>query len=119
TMSVKAPRGLTHSRRLRSPEQWVERIARAWDELRDRRGAILVQLHPHAERDDDRLDYFLRCLPAGLRVAVEFRNPSWDDPAVYDLLEHRHASYVVMSGAGLPCVLRRSEEHTSELQSHS
>ena len=110
TMSVKAPRGLTHGRRLRSPEQWVERIARAWDELRDRRGAILVQLHPDAERDDARLDYFLRCLPAGLRVAVEFRNPSWDDPAVYDLLEHRHASYVVMSGAGLPCVLRATAQ---------
>jgi uncharacterized protein YecE (DUF72 family) len=110
TMSVKAPRGLTHGRRLRSPEQWVERIARAWDELRDHRGAILVQLHPDAERDDARLDYFLRCLPAGLRVAVEFRNPSWDDPAVYDLLEKRHASYVVTSGAGLPCVLRATAQ---------
>ena len=42
TMSVKAPRGLTHGKRLRSPEQWVERIARAWDELSDHRGAILA-----------------------------------------------------------------------------
>jgi uncharacterized protein YecE (DUF72 family) len=110
TMSVKAPRGLTHGRRLRSPEQWVERIARAWDELRDRRGAILVQLHPDAERDDARLEYFLRCLPADLRVAVEFRHRSWDDPAVYDLLERRGASYVVTSGAGLPCVLKATAQ---------
>lgn len=27
TMTVKAPRGLTHARRLGSPEQWIERIA--------------------------------------------------------------------------------------------
>ncbi len=29
-MSVKAPRGLTHGRRLHRPEPWVERIDRAW-----------------------------------------------------------------------------------------
>jgi uncharacterized protein YecE (DUF72 family) len=37
---------------------------------------------------------------------VELRHPSWDDPAVYALLERHGAAYVVMSGAGLPCVLR-------------
>lgn len=106
TMSVKAARGLTHARRLRSPEEWVERIVRAWDVLGERRGAVLVQLHPAQERDDDRLDYFLRCLPTHVVVAVELRHPSWDDPAVYHLLERHGATYVVMSGAGLPCVLR-------------
>lgn len=106
TMSVKAGRGLTHARRLRSPEPWVDRLTRAWHELGDRRGAILVQLHPAQPRDDARLDYFLGLLPVGMRVAVELRHPSWDDPAVYDLLERRGTSYVVMSGAALPCVLR-------------
>ena len=57
-----------------------------------------------------RLEYFLRCLPSGLRVAVEFRNRSWDEPAVYDLLERCGVSYVVMSGAGLPCVLRATAQ---------
>jgi uncharacterized protein YecE (DUF72 family) len=31
--SVKAPRGLTHGRRLRDPEEWVQRIERAWEVL--------------------------------------------------------------------------------------
>lgn len=106
TMSVKAARGLTHARRLRSPEEWVERIVRAWDVLADRRGAILVQLHPAQERDDARLDYFLGCVPPRVRTAIELRHPSWDDPAVYDLLARHGASYVVMSGARMPCVLR-------------
>jgi uncharacterized protein YecE (DUF72 family) len=109
-MSVKAPRGLTHARRLRSPEQWVERIALAWDVLGDRHGAVLVQLHPAQERDDARLDYFLACLPSRVRVAVELRHPSWDDPGVYEILARHDASYVVMSGARMPCVLRATAD---------
>ena len=109
-MSVKAPRGLTHARRLKSPEVWVERIERCWHALADRRGMLLVQLHPAQRRDDARLDYFLRCLPDWLRVAVELRHPSWDEPEVYALLERRRAAYVVMSGAGLPCILRATTD---------
>ena len=98
--------GLTHARRLRSPEQWIERFTRCWHELGHRRGALLVQLHPAQDRDDARLDYFLGAVPPSMTVAVELRHPSWNDPQVYRLLERRNAAYVVMSGAGLPCVLK-------------
>jgi uncharacterized protein YecE (DUF72 family) len=37
---------------------------------------------------------------------VEFRHPSWVDEDVFSLLERRGAAYCVMSGAGLPCILR-------------
>lgn len=110
TMSVKAHRGLTHFRRLKSPEPWVERFERCWRALGDRREMLLVQLHPEQQRDDERLDYFLGCMPDWIRVAVELRHPSWDDPAVYELLERHHAAYVVMSGARLRCVLRATTD---------
>jgi uncharacterized protein YecE (DUF72 family) len=58
------------------------------------------------ERDDDRLDWFLARVPAWMRPAVEFRHPSWNDEAVFELLERRGAAYCVMSGAGLACILR-------------
>jgi uncharacterized protein YecE (DUF72 family) len=45
-----------------------------------------------------------------MTTAVEFRHPSWNDPAVYALLERYGASYVVMSGAGLPCVLKATAQ---------
>jgi uncharacterized protein YecE (DUF72 family) len=106
TMSVKAPRGLTHAKRLYAPEVWVERIASCWHRLGARRGVLLVQLAPGHERDDARLDYFLGRLPPWLRTAVELRHPSWHDEAVYRLLERHGAAYCVMSGARLPCVLR-------------
>ena len=105
-LTVKAPRGLTHARRLYGPEPWVERIAASWHELGERRGVLLVQLPPSLERDDARLDYFLGRLPWWIRVAVELRHPSWDDEGVYSLLERRGAAYCVMSGARLPCRLR-------------
>ncbi len=105
-MAVKAARGLTHARRLRAPEEWVERMARGWRALGGHGGPLLVQLHPALERDDERLDYFLATMPDEIPVAVEFRHSSWDDPQVYRILENRNAAYVVMSGAGLPCILR-------------
>jgi uncharacterized protein YecE (DUF72 family) len=105
-MSVKAPRGLTHGRRLLQPEAWVERIAAGWQELGDRRAVLLVQLGPGQVRDDARLDWFLGALPGWIRVAVEFRHPSWVHEDVFALLAGRGAAYCVMSGAQLPCVLR-------------
>ncbi len=105
-LSVKAPRGLTHARRLYAPETWVGRLTECWHELGDKRAVLLVQLPPTQARDDARLDFFLGLLPGWMRVAVEFRHPSWDDEAVYALLEGHGAAYCVMSGAGLPCVLR-------------
>lgn len=105
-LSVKAPRGLTHAKRLYAPETWVGRITECWHELGDRRAVLLVQLPPTQARDDARLDFFLGLLPDWVRVAVEFRHPSWHDEAVYALLERHGAAYCVMSGAGLPCVLR-------------
>ena len=105
-LSVKAPRGLTHAKRLYAPEAWVERITAAWHELDGRRAVLLVQLHPAAARDDARLEYFLALVPDWVRVAVEFRHPSWHVEEVFALLERHGAAYCVLSGAGLPCVLR-------------
>jgi uncharacterized protein YecE (DUF72 family) len=104
-LSVKAPRELTHAKKLRVPEAWIERIASSWDALGDKRGILLVQLPPGMERDDARLGYFLDRLPPWIRVAVEFRHPTWQHPDVYALLAHHGAAYCVMSGANLPCVL--------------
>ena len=105
-LSVKAPRGLTHAKRLYEPEVWVDRMTACWHELADRSGVLLVQLAPDHVRDDPRLDYFLDLLPSWMRVTVEFRHPSWLDEGVFGLLERHQVAYCVMSGAHLPCLLR-------------
>ena len=105
-LSVKAPGLLTHVKRLYAPERWVTRIAGGLARLGDRRGVLLVQLSPRQPLDEARLAYFLACLPPGLEAAFEFRHPSWHQEHVFALLASRGAAYCVMSGAGLPCVLR-------------
>jgi uncharacterized protein YecE (DUF72 family) len=105
-LSVKAPGLLTHVRRLYAPERWIARIARGLARLGDRRAVLLVQLSPRMPVDEARLGYFLASLPPGLDVAVEMRHPSWHQERVFALLAAHGAAYCVMSGAGLPCVLR-------------
>ncbi len=112
-LTVKAPRGLTHAKKLYDPQPWIERVAAGMHELGDRRGIFLVQLGPNQVRDDGRLDYFLGALRARapwIRVAVEFRHPSWPVEDVFRLLERHNAAYCVMSGAGLPCILRATAD---------
>lgn len=109
-MSVKAARGLTHGKKLYSPEEWVSRMSQGWHELGDKRAVLVVQLPPSMTRDDDRLAYFLGRLPEWMPVALEFRHPSWDVEPVFELLERFRAAYCVMSGAGLPCRLRATSD---------
>ncbi len=108
--SVKAPRGLTHARKLRDPEVWIGRISRCWEELGSRAGVLLLQLPPDFERDDARLGDVLTALPESIRVSVEFRHETWNDPEVYALLARHNAAYCVMSGAQLPCILEATAD---------
>ena len=62
-LSVKAPRGLTHARKLYTPETWLQRIQAGWHELGGKRAALLVQLPPSLQRDDTRLADFLGLVP--------------------------------------------------------
>ncbi len=105
-LSVKAPRALTHGKKLYAPEAWVARIIESWHELAESRGVLLVQLPASLQRDDARLDYFLALFPSWVRVAVELRHDSWNHEDVFAILQSHGASYCVMSGAGLPCILR-------------
>jgi uncharacterized protein YecE (DUF72 family) len=106
TLSVKAPRALTHARRLHQPEAWLARIASSLRRLGARRGVLLAQLPPTLSYDRERLAYFLSCVPRELRLCLEFRHPSWHHDETFTLLERHGAAYCVMSGAHLPCILR-------------
>ena len=105
-LAVKAPRALTHQRRLYGPERWIERIEGGLGRLAHVRSILLVQLSPRFEIDLARLEYFLAHLPSELQVAVEMRHVSWHREDTFRLLERYRAAYCVMSGANLPCILR-------------
>ena len=89
--TLKAPRRITHEKRLREAESDVTEFLRRADALKDKLGVLLFQLPPYAKKDLPRLQDFLAVLPSGKRVAFEFRNASWHDEEVYEALRARDA----------------------------
>lgn len=99
--AVKMSRYLTHIRRLREPEEPVQRFMDRASRLGSKLGPVLVQLPPHMPADPARLDAALARFPAGTRVAVEFRDPSWFCDEVRAVLEARRAALCLADAPGL------------------
>lgn len=76
-VTVKASRYLTHVRRLRDPEEPVERLMAAAAGLGDKLGPVLLQLPPDLPARLEDLERTLRAFPSGVRLAVEPRHESW------------------------------------------
>ena len=91
--AVKASGFLTHMKRLRDPEEPLERLFSRASALGHRLGPVLYQLPGNFHADLVRLEAFLRALPrmsSGRRIrhVMEFRHPSWYVPETFALLEH-------------------------------
>jgi uncharacterized protein YecE (DUF72 family) len=91
-MAVKASRFLTHVKRLREPEEPVERLLSRARGLGDRLGPVLLQLPPDLRAEPGRLDACLASFPADIRVAVEPRHPSWWSDETEAVLRGRGAA---------------------------
>jgi len=84
--TLKAPRRITHDKRLREAEADVAEFLRRAGALGKKLGVVLFQLPPYLKKDLPRLRDFLGALPPGQRVAFEFRNATWQDDEVYEAL---------------------------------
>jgi uncharacterized protein YecE (DUF72 family) len=91
-VTVKASRYLTHVRRLRDPEEPVERLMAAVGALGAKLGVVLVQLPPDMPARLEELDQTLESFPSGVRVAVEARHESWFTDELRRLLEGHDAA---------------------------
>ena len=84
--AVKASRYLTHIRRLRDPEEPIERLWSRAARLGDRFGPVLYQLPPRWNPNPERLDAFLAAIPSDHAQAVEIRDRRWYRPDIIDAL---------------------------------
>lgn len=98
--SVKASRYLTHMKKLKDPQQPLEKLLDRVDALGDKLGPILFQLPPRWKLNVERLEDFLKALPDSYRYAFEFRDESWFDDRVYGLLEEHGAAFCIYDLAG-------------------
>jgi uncharacterized protein YecE (DUF72 family) len=90
--AVKASRFLTHMKKLKDPEEPLDRLFSRIRELGRHLGPVLYQLPPGWKLDRERLEHFLQMLPKGHKHVLEFRDPTWYADDVRRLLErHRVA----------------------------
>jgi uncharacterized protein YecE (DUF72 family) len=98
--AVKASRFLTHNKKLKDPENALENFLPRAERLREKLGPILFQLPPRWSVNTERLESFLRVLPAKHRYTFEFRELSWNRPEVLDILRKHNAAYCIYELAG-------------------
>jgi uncharacterized protein YecE (DUF72 family) len=93
--AVKASRFITHMKKLKDPQSSSAKFFLVADRLEKKLGPILFQLPPRWKLNLDRLDEFLRTLPAKHKYALEVRDESWLVPEVYDLLRKHSVAFCI------------------------
>ena len=105
-LTLKAPREITHDRRLVDADDAARAFVAQALRLQDALGVILFQFPSSFREDLPLLGRFLEALPRGLRYAVELRHRSWFARETYELLAEHAVAFVVHDFArkGAPIV---------------
>ncbi len=101
--SVKANRYITHMKKLKSASGAVKKFFSRVNRLKENLGPVLYQLPPRWKCDLQRLERFLKILPKGKIHVFEFRDNSWFEKEVFDMLDSYNASFCVHDMAGVNC----------------
>ncbi|MCX6344029.1 MAG: DUF72 domain-containing protein [Armatimonadetes bacterium] len=110
TFSLKASRYLTHMKKLKDPEDPLQRILNNSAGLEEKRGPILYQFPPYWHVNFERLEAFLKILPKDIRHAFEFRDESWQCDEVWQMLKQYNGAYCIMDAPGLPLYIKTTAD---------
>jgi uncharacterized protein YecE (DUF72 family) len=94
-LTLKAPKRITHDRRLRDCADPVRQFFETASSLGPKLGALLFQLAPNFKKDLPLFDAFLEAFPPRVCAAFEFRHTSWLDEDVYARLRARNLALCV------------------------
>jgi uncharacterized protein YecE (DUF72 family) len=93
--ALKAPQILTHFKRLKNVGKEMGQFVKAASALKSQLGPILFQLSPNFKKDLPRLEKFLTLKRGPLRLAFEFRHPSWLDEETFACLREQNCALCV------------------------
>jgi uncharacterized protein YecE (DUF72 family) len=110
-LTLKAPRRITHDRRLKDTGELVEAFCRVAGALGPKLGALLFQLPPNLKKDLALFDDFLATVPAHACGAFEFRNPSWFDDDVLQRLSSRNLALCVSDSEKLSAPVKVTADY--------
>ena len=110
--SVKAYRYFTHLKKLIIDDAFRQNLSefmRLAGLLKEKAGPILWQFPGNFKTDPERLESLCKILPGHFRHVFEFRNETWFDNPVYEILEKYNQSLCVVSGpGGVPKIMRKT-----------
>ena len=111
TFTVKAPRLITHYKRLKEAQDALKNFYDTVNEgLQEKLGFILFQFPSSFTFEEHRLERIISLLDHSKKNVVEFRHESWWMESVYKAFSERNISYCSISHPGLPDdVLKTSE----------
>lgn len=114
TFAVKASRFLTHMKKLKEPEEPMERLLARATGLGEKLGPILFQMPHWLKLNVERLEKLLKALDKypGQRFAIEPRHESWLTEEVYRLLESAGVALCIPIHPELPRELRLTADWT-------
>jgi uncharacterized protein YecE (DUF72 family) len=92
---LKASRKITHIHRLKDVGEMTDYLFETADTLGPKLGPILFQLPPYLKKDLDRLRRFCDGVPRERAIAFEFRDQSWLDDDVFEVLRGHGAALCV------------------------
>ena len=101
---AKGSRFITHIKRLNNVKQPLELFVGNAKGLKEKLALVLWQLPPSFKKDVKRLQIFLKLLKkTKLRHSFEFRNDTWFDKEVYDLLKDYNSCLCIAHSPRFPC----------------
>jgi uncharacterized protein YecE (DUF72 family) len=98
--ALKGSRFITHMKKLKDPEKPLRLFLKRAKLLKDNLGPILFQLPPHWRCNPSRLEDFVRLLPNNIRFAFEFREQSWFNKEVYNILREKNIAFCIYHKLG-------------------
>lgn len=98
--SVKASRFLTHRKKLKDPDNALQIFLPRIEHLGAKLGPILFQLPPRWRVNSERLEALLEALPRDFRYVFEFRDLTWINPQIDNLLAKYRAAFCIYELAG-------------------
>jgi uncharacterized protein YecE (DUF72 family) len=97
TFVAKAHQRITHIKRLNDVDQDVDAFFASLQPLLHARklGPVLFQLPPNLKADPERLAKFLKVLPNDAPSAIEYRNPTWFEEKIYQLMRNHNVALCI------------------------
>ncbi len=82
-------------KKLKDPEEPLQRFFERAHHLGSTLGPVLYQLPPRWKVDLPRFEHFLSLLPTGYHHVIEFRDASWLIDDVFRLMEQNHVAHCI------------------------